>query len=235
MQRVIIFEGPDRTGKTNIAQEVSRRIGIPYFKNDADIKNFLNPKDYFVNTLRYADPYFLSYLAQTKSSVIIDRHYPSEWVYSKVFKRKTDMKAMRRTDDFLAELGAKIVITWRSDYSNREDDQFPDVITEKKLQQIHDGYVAFREWTKCESIWLNVDDENLNRETDDVLNDLDLRLKPLQFSGHIDPFDLEEETEEASVDDDLDEIESSTNSEGVIYPNPDNDWSDVVWDSEEVE
>ncbi len=230
MQRVIIFEGPDRTGKTNIAQEISRRINVPYFKNDAEVKNFLNPKDYYVNTLRYADPYFLSYLIQTRSSVIIDRHYPSEWVYSKVFKRKTDMKAMRRTDDALAELGAKIVITWRSDYNDREDDQFPDVITAKKLQAIHDGYVAFREWTKCESIWLNVDDENLDREVDDVLNDLNLRPKPLEFTGRFDPFDLTEET-----DVDEEEAEASTEVENAIYPDPDSDWSDVVWDSEEVE
>lgn len=229
MQRVIIFEGPDRTGKTNIAQEVSRRISIPYFKNDAEVKNFLDPKDYYVNTLRYADPYFLSYLAQTQSSVIIDRHYPSEWVYSKVFNRKTDMKAMRRTDDFLAELGAKIVITWRSDYSNREDDQFPDVITEKKLQLIHDAYIEFRNWTKCESIWLNVDDEDLDREVTDVINDLGLRSQLSQLEDRlIDPFD----PREGESEDDLDEVDPLPES---VYPNPDHDWSDVVWDSEETE
>ena len=163
MQKLIILEGPDRTGKSNIAQELSRRLFVPYFKNNDEVKNFLDPKDYYVNVLRYADPYFVSYLKQTGHSVIIDRHYPSEWVYSQVFKRKTDIEALRRTDEAMAGLGVKIVICWRSSYANREDDDFPGVINEEKLQKIHDGYVKFREWTQCESIWLNVDDENLNR------------------------------------------------------------------------
>lgn len=230
MQKVIIFEGPDRTGKSNIAQELSRRLFIPYFKNKDEVKNFLDPKDYYVNVLRYADPYFISYLKQTGNSVIIDRHYPSEWVYSTVFGRKTDMEALRRTDEAMAELGVKLVICWRSSYANREDDDFPGVITEEKLQAIHDGYVKFREWTKCESIWLNVDDENLNREVEDVLNDLNLRHKPLEFKGNFDPLEFEEETEE---DDDLDELSEEPGT--VAYPDPDKDWSDVVWDSEEVE
>jgi len=230
VQNVIIFEGPDRTGKSNIAQEVSRRLYVPYFKNKDEVKNFLDPKDYYVNVMRYADPYFLSYLKQTGHSVIIDRHYPSEWVYSTVFNRKTDMEAARRTDEAMAALGAKIVICWRSSYANREDDDFPTVITEEKLQKIHDGYVKFREWTKCESIWLNVDDENLNREVEDVLNDLNLLPRPLEFKGNFDPLEFEEECEE---DDDQDELDAE--SATTVFPDPDKDWSDVVWDSEEVE
>lgn len=229
MQKVIIFEGPDRTGKSNIAQELSHRLFVPYFKNKDEVKNFLDPKDYYVNVLRYADPYFISYLKQTGNSVIIDRHYPSEWVYSRVFKRKTDMEALRRTDEAMAALGAKIVICWRSSYANREDDDFPGVITEEKLQKIHDGYVRFRNWTKCESIWLNVDDEDLDREVDDVLNDLGLRPKPLEFKGNFDPLEFEEEDE---PEDELDELRTESDP---IFPDPDKDWSDVVWDSEEAE
>lgn len=229
MQKVIIFEGPDRTGKSNIAQELSHRLFVPYFKNKDEVKNFLDSKDYYVNVLRYADPYFISYLKQTGNSVIIDRHYPSEWVYSRVFKRKTDMKALRRTDEAMAALGAKIVICWRSSYANREDDDFPGVITEEKLQKIHDGYVRFRNWTKCESIWLNVDDEDLNREVNDVLNDLDLRPKPLEFNGNFDPLEFDDDEYESS---DLDEL---TTESDTVFPDPDRDWSDVVWDSEEAE
>lgn len=224
MQRVIIFEGPDMTGKTQIAQELSKRLGIPYFKNGSEVKQFLDPKDYFVNTLRYADPFFLSYLQQSRHSVIIDRYTPSEWVYSKVFGRGTDTEALKRSDQALADLGAKIVITWRESYVGRSDDQFPDTIGHEKLQQIHDAYVQFREWTKCESIWLNVDDENLDREVDDVITMLDLAPKPLEFSGFC--YDLSNE------DLDEDEIEGSPE---LGYPDPDKDWSDVVWESEEVD
>lgn len=232
MQRIIIFEGPDRTGKTNIAQALSQEVQIPYFKNESESKNFLNPKQYYVNVLRYADPYFLSYLKQTKSSIIIDRHYPSEWVYSKVFKRTTDMKALERTDAAMAELGAKIIICWRESYLNREDDLFPDVIDADKLKQIHEAYIEFRNWTKCDSMWLNVDDEDLGREVDDALTLLDLKLKPLEFSGHV---DFESDFDEIDEEEAVEESNDSDPTESTLFPNPDLDWSDVVWESEEAE
>ncbi len=191
-QKIILMEGPDRTGKTNIAQELSRRIYVPYFKNSDEVRNFLDPKDYYVNILRYADPYFISYLRQTKNSVIIDRHYPSEWVYSRVFSRKTDMEALRRTDEAMASLDAKIIICFRNDYTDRHDDHFPEIITDNKLKLLHEGYAQFCSWTKCETHWINVDDENLDREVNEILDKAQLHLEPLKFTGKI---DLEKESD----------------------------------------
>jgi hypothetical protein len=173
-QKIIIFEGVDRVGKSTIARELSKRVSIPYFKNERESKNFLNPSDYFINTLRYSDPYFLSFLKQTGYSAIIDRQYPSEWVYSKVFQRTTDLDALKRTDQMFASLGAVIVICWRSDHEHRYDDQFPSVIDDEKLWQLHDAYCDFENWTSCKFVYLNVDDENLERETDDLLVMLDM-------------------------------------------------------------
>ena len=168
-QKIIIFEGPDKVGKTEIAKEYASRLGLKYFKNGDEGKNFLDSNSYYVNLLRYADPYFLSYLKQTETSIVLDRHFPSEWVYSIAFKRKTDMDALTRTDEMLADMGAQIVICYRLSYQGREDDLFPDKINSSMLENLHNLYITFSEWTKCHVHFLNVDDEDLNREVLDVI------------------------------------------------------------------
>jgi len=167
-QQVIIFEGPDGCGKTNISQALSEMINVPYFKNTSEWEFFENDPSYFINALSYGDPYFLSYLKQTGAGVILDRSYPSEWVYSKVFNRETNNAALEFIDEKYAELGTKIIIPFRNDYTNVVD-QFTSV-TPEKLIEIDAGYRSFAKWTKCETLFVNVDDENLDRELFEILN-----------------------------------------------------------------
>lgn len=167
-QMVLIFEGPDGCGKTNISQALSQLIGVPYFKNTNEWDFFENDPSYFVNALTYGDPYFLSYLKQTGASVILDRSYPSEWVYSKVFGRKTNEDVLTAVDSLYAQLGTRIILPFRTDYSNVVD-QFSSV-TSEKLAKIDKEYRNFANWTKCETLFVNVDDENLDRELFEILN-----------------------------------------------------------------
>ena len=167
-QRILIFDGPDGCGKTNIAKELMAVLGIPYFKNESEWRCFENDPSYFINAITYGDPYFLSYLEQTKASVIMDRWYPSEWVYSKAFKRPTDYSVLRQIDDRAAALGAKIIIPCRSDYS-KVVDQFKSINSDI-LHNIEEIYRMFSDWTSCDTFFLNVDDEDINRELFEVLN-----------------------------------------------------------------
>lgn len=166
-QQIIIFEGPDGCGKSNISQALSELTGIPYFKNKDEWSAFADDPAYFVNALSYGDPYFLSYLEQTRASVIIDRWYPSEWVYSKIFGRPTNPAVLRMVDHRAASLGAKIVLPYRTSY-DRVVDQFADVITPTALERIAAEYRAFAEWTQCETLFVNVDDENIDRELSEI-------------------------------------------------------------------
>jgi len=162
-QKIIMFEGPDTCGKTNIAKALSDRIKIPYFKNKAEWANFETTPDYFVKCLQYGDlGFFSQYLAQTGASVILDRSWPSEWVYSRVFARPTNRTALQDIDRVYSSLGARIIVPIRSDYT-RKIDQF-DAITPEKLVELHSAYMDFCDWTSCKTLILNVDDENLERE-----------------------------------------------------------------------
>lgn len=168
-QRVIIFSGPDGCGKTHMAKELSKRLGIPYFKNEGEWSHFEKGDDYFVQCMRYGDyGFFSQYLMQTGSSVILDRSWPSEWVYSRAFGRPTDDHVLGELDLIYSQgLGARIVLALRRDYS-RVKDQFTS-ITPAKLEEIHRLYLDFAAWTRCpvQVVW--VDDENLTREMQEIL------------------------------------------------------------------
>lgn len=164
-QKIYIFDSPDGTGKTEISKELSRRIGIPYFKMTTEHENWRNGT--FKEALRFDQTYIAEFLRQTHHSVIIDRAYPAEWVYSKVFNRETDDVVLERVDRIFSDLGAFIVIPVRDDYSNSREDE---VVPREKLQEIHDTYKMFAEWTKCHVIELNVDklQNDLNAEMDSI-------------------------------------------------------------------
>lgn len=160
-QKVFIFDSPDGTGKTEIGKEMAKRAGIPYFKMTTEHENWR--KGTFKEALRFDQTYIVEFLKQTRFSVVIDRAYPAEWVYSKVYKRKTDEEVLRKVDTEFAKLKATIIIPLRRDYTNSR----PDEVVEKKyLPKLHDMYLEFVKWSKCDCIPLYVDDlqNDLNKE-----------------------------------------------------------------------
>ncbi len=167
IQHVVIFDGPDGCGKTNMALELSQKINVPYFKNKREAKFFEDDPGYFVKALKYADPYFASYLHETKASVILDRSFPSEFVYSKVLGRDTSMDMLRLVDSMYASLNTKIIIPYRTSY-NKVIDQFSS-IDENVLIEVDKVYKEFMRWTSCEVLHMNVDDESLEREMSQII------------------------------------------------------------------
>lgn len=167
-QKIILFVGADMCGKTQIAHELSRRINVPTFKASSEHKSFLDAQNQFIQQLRHADPRVLDLLKQTGHSVIFDRAYPCEKVYAEFFNRPTDASALEHLDIEYSKLGAKIVICHRSSYDGIVDD-LDSKLDSKALQTIDLLYQKFLHWTRCETLLLNVDDENLDREVNDIM------------------------------------------------------------------
>ena len=167
--QVIILDGPDGCGKTNIGLALAERLGISYFKNEGEWDHFADKDktEYFLNCIRYRHPHLLEFLNATNTSVVLDRAYPSEFVYPGLFNRETDPRAVNLCDVMCAEMNAKIIIPCRSDYSEVKD-QF-DFVDEEMLNKIHKGYKDFSCWTSCDVLMLNVDDEDLEREIKDIM------------------------------------------------------------------
>lgn len=174
-QKIVVFDSPDGTGKTNISQALSRELKVPYFRMDSQHDNWR--KGRFKDALEFDQTYLASFLKQTKTNVIIDRAYPSEWVYSRVYKRKTNDEVLKQVDAEFARMGAYIVVPLRRDYSKSREDE---VVTPEKLKPLHDKYLEFCEWTRCSTIQIYVDDFN-----DDINKQLPLLLKELDFGRQI--------------------------------------------------
>jgi len=152
-QRIIIFDSPDGTGKSNIAQALGHRLGIPYFKMNTEHENWRKGK--FKEALEFDQTYIYQFLKQTGYTAIIDRAYPAEWVYSKVYGRETNDKLLLDLDRGFAELGTTIVVPLRRDYSkNRKD----ELVENSMLPKLDEAYHEFCKWTKCNVIKIHVDD-----------------------------------------------------------------------------
>lgn len=172
-QKLIFVVGPDRCGKTEIATELSKRLNVPYFKATSEHASFLSSRvsknDQFLNQLRFADPRVLDLVRQTRHSVVFDRGFPCESVYSHVLDRETDHVMLEHIDTAYAELGAMIIVCRRSSYEGIYDDIDPSIGPEL-LKKLDDAYVRFASRTRCKVLFLNVDDENLEREIGDIIN-----------------------------------------------------------------
>ena len=172
-QLILSFEGPDRSGKSEISLELSKILGIPRFKNAGEWLENIQSTSYFSNTLTYGNTMLIDFIEQVGCDVIFDRHYPSEWVYSRFFGRETNDVIMSKIDKKLSQMGAKIVICRRRSYNGIQDDLY-SYIDSNALAQIDLLYEEFTKWTECDVYTLWVDDENLDREIKEIKEWLNL-------------------------------------------------------------
>lgn len=170
----LAFVGPDRTGKSNIAAALSKKLkdkglNVPVFKNSGEWKTDLKSEDYFLGLLQFGGPFLMDFIKQTNVDVIMDRFYPCEYAYAKAFNRQTDEKTVWWLDSEFACAGGKLIFCLKEDYSGCKDDVYPDDLPEEKLVAIDGYYREFRKLTTCESLTLFTDDKNLDAQIDKIL------------------------------------------------------------------
>lgn len=170
---MIAFEGPDMTGKSEISKELARRLGYAYFKNTEEWSTDLRTPEYFKNLLEYGGTFLTSFLEQVKPNVVLDRYYPSEWVYSRIFKRETNDDVLKKIDRKFAAAGGRIVVCRRRSYEGINDD-LHSYVDSSALKALDVEYEAFCDWTSCKVFTVWVDDENLNREISEIRGWLNL-------------------------------------------------------------
>ena len=165
----VAFIGPDMTGKSNIAAELSNRLCVPVFKNSGEWKTELNSEDYFLNLLRFGGPFLMDFIKQTDVSVILDRFYPCELVYAKAFERETDTNTVEWMDKQFSETGGKFIICLRKDYTGLVDDVYPDALPPEMLERLDTLYRKFSETTSCECLTLYTDDRDLDKQISTII------------------------------------------------------------------
>lgn len=163
---IIIFEGADETGKTNIAEKLAKLHGFSYFKNHQEHKNFTS--DSFKNTAFIEAGYLIDLLKQINipNGIILDRHMPSEWVYSKVYDRETNDSAIWEVDKQLANLNAVMIYCYKQHYEKFDD----EIIKFDDIENIKSKYQEYLKHTKIPTLQLETTDENLDREVAEIEN-----------------------------------------------------------------
>ena len=167
-QRVIIMEGTERTGKTNISNALSQRLNIPIFKAQVQKKFFMGDRSQFLPLLRFGETTLADFLEQTGTSVILDRNWPSEIVYSEYFNRPTDPDVVRQLDDAYARMDALVVVCTRLNGYAGFVDEDDLTIKEKQIAEIDALYKKRIPSVKTRHVFLDTSDEDLERELRDI-------------------------------------------------------------------
>ena len=150
-QKILIFEGCEKTGKSSIAKALSKVLDIPYYKD-----RFQKQKSPLILQL-------WDFLSQTGYSAIIDRDFPSYYVYYKYYNLPIDSN-FYVIDELATKLDTKVIICYKTKYKNYED----EVPIEANVKLL-DLYGEFLQITKCSVMHLETDSENLKEEIGKIL------------------------------------------------------------------
>lgn len=158
-QTIIIFEGHDKAGKTTILNSLSRQQQLPIFKLQRD-KKWFDP--YVVS--KYGDEMLLQFLEQTKTSVILDRCFPSQYAYSKVYNRAFDKELLFEYDKRYSDLNTFIIYCYKNKKAYVKD----EIIDISKYPKITRQFNVFFKKSKCKVLKLNTTNQNLVKQLDRI-------------------------------------------------------------------
>ena len=134
---IIFMEGPDGTGKTNIAEALADKYLMKVYKNDAEFRLYNEDStNKFVNLLRYSGPAEYHMVKLLNADIIFDRNYISEYAYAKAFNRETDLALIKAFDSLYSKLNSMIIYCYKTNYKNYDDD-FIDL---DKISEIDTAY-----------------------------------------------------------------------------------------------
>ena len=154
----VILEGCDKVGKTNIAAALSNVLDISVYKSGRENKLF-HEKDGQYNVLKYGVYEQLQMVSALNLSVIFDRLFPSEWVYSKVYHRNSDDTLVLSYDSWWNEIDGKIIFLDKPEMDGEDE-----LISQDKYQEIRALYEDYKKLTVCKHITIDTSDYNLDKQ-----------------------------------------------------------------------
>lgn len=168
---IILFEGPDNSGKSTIAKHLSELSGIPYYKNPRERALKANGEIGFVT--RYAGVWFADFIQQIPVACILDRHYVSEWAYTLVEQRYREEEILRDIDMLFEKAGAFIIICTKANYDGYTDELTPN----HHLSPLAEVYKQFADWSLNQRIlYLDTTDQNLDDQCETIRKFIQARI-----------------------------------------------------------
>jgi len=159
MQNIIIFIGPDNSGKTSIAKQLANEINTSYYRNNNAQKYFLN-KENLIKLYIEGDTLY-NFIKQVNISVIFDRHFPCEYAYAHTYNRQTDDNYILNLDEKFSLLNTKLIYCYKDIYKDFID-EYVKIEDVKKLKEHYKYYLE--NLTKCDYLMLNTTDEDIKNQ-----------------------------------------------------------------------
>lgn len=167
MQKVIIFDGHDKSGKSTIAAALSKELSIPIFKVQRD-KRWWDPE---IN-LKYLTEGVTQFIEQTGVSVILDRWVSSDYMYSKLFKRHINYEKIWEIDERLSKLDTLIVHCYKDSSAYIEDEEDADYVDPSMYYEMTTQMFDFTAESKCKTLQLNTSNANLREQLDAIKKEI---------------------------------------------------------------
>ena len=164
----LIIEGHDGAGKTSLSKALSAKLDVPLYKCSKErtrmhlANNGANAK---LNILRFGIREQLDLIQQCNISVIYDRFFPSEWVYSHILERQTSDELVFEYDEWWSELSGKIIFLYK-DFVEEQD----ELIQSSLLDSIKNRYVEYSKLKQCKFLFLNTTDKNVDNQLTKIIS-----------------------------------------------------------------
>lgn len=129
----VIIEGGDCTGKTPLCEMLSNRLKIHVISMQSQLSKYGN-----VDIERVSRVFNYNLVLFRHFSFILDRGYPSSWVYSKIYGRTEDLSYL---DEIERELNPQVFVLICSDLEmlkKRKD----EIIPEDDYEKLQKEYIA---------------------------------------------------------------------------------------------
>lgn len=174
---VIIFEGFENTGKTEISVALSKALNIPRYKCPTEkgaFNNTYNPE----YSLIYETRKFIEFLEQgIIKNVILDRDYPSEYAYGPIFRKYTydDLEI----DQYITEYDRRLYphnVTIVFCYKPKYKEYYDEVVDVSYKGEVENRYREFITKTNNQVIMLDTSDENIENQIKYITDKLADRL-----------------------------------------------------------
>lgn len=157
---LIIFESPDKSGKTTLSRMVADYLNIPYLKlNNINVVENTEIKDGIsISTHSQLETVTQLYEKGVMKNAVLDRFHGSEIVYSNLFKRAYDVSYIKDIDERLSKYNDVILVRCRASYTTIKS-RFNDekIINESKIRALISHYKYFYNSTKLPVIEIDTD------------------------------------------------------------------------------
>ncbi len=166
---ILLFEGVDNTGKTELAKAVSSKYNAFYFRMNNQIPSLSREDSANMQKYIYQEWYLLyDFIRQSKlKNIVFDRSYISEYAYGyvlrqKTYSHKTDSKIFM-IDQLFKELDSHVVYCYK-DKDTLFKDYSDKYVTSKKIPLLEKRYENYLSKTLLPTHKINMSSRDIKIE-----------------------------------------------------------------------